>query len=60
MKQLENQQAKTTRVNITNKITQKLLHYRKTNLNGHTTTKRNSYNEEYNAAKREHVKNPDD
>ena len=39
---------------------QQLLHYRKTNSNGHTTTKRNSHNKEYNAAEREHIKNPDD
>ena len=39
---------------------QYLLHYRKTNSNGHPTTKRNSCNEEYNAAEKEHVENPDD
>ena len=31
-----------------------------TNPNGHTTTRRNSRNEKYNAAKREHVENPHD
>ena len=40
-------------------LTQKLLHYRKKQFEGHSTTKRNSRNEEYKMAKG-HIENPDD
>ena len=60
MQQLENQQAKATRVEHYKQNNPKFSsHFSKTNLNGHSRTKCNNRNEEYNTAKREHVENPD-
>ena len=58
---VKNQQAKTNIVKIymQNYLNNYYLTEKPTR-KGHTTTKRNSRNEEYNAVNREHVENPDD